>query len=108
MSKRYHVRWAAAARVDLQRILSFIAADSPGNALNILKKIRRKTTALYTMPDRGRIVPELKDQGIHLYREIMVNPWRILYRITDTTVFVVSVIDSRRNVEDILLDRLVT
>lgn len=107
MSKKYHVQWAAAARGDLQQILSYIAADSPGNALNILKKIRQKTASLYTMPDRGRIVPELKDQGIHLYREIMVPPWRILYRITDTTVFVVSVIDSRRNVEDILLDRLV-
>ena len=107
MSKKYHVQWAAAARDDLQQMLSYIAADSPGNALNILKKIRQKTASLYTMPDRGRIVPELKDQGIHLYREIMVSPWRILYRITDTTVFVVSVIDSRRNVEDILLDRLV-
>lgn len=108
MSKRYDVRWTAAARDDLQQILSYIAADSPANALHILKKIRQKASGLYTMPDRGRIVPELKDQGIHLYREIMVSPWRILYRITDTTVFVVSVIDSRRNVEDILLDRLVT
>jgi len=107
MSRRYHVRWAVAARDDLQRILAYIAADSPNNALQVLAKIKQKSAALYTMPDRGRIVPELKAQGIHLYREIIVVPWRILYRATDTTVLVVSVIDSRRNVEDILLDRLV-
>jgi len=106
MSKKYHVQWAAAAHSDLLQIISHIATDSPDNALHILKKIRQKTSGLYTLPDPGRIVPELKDQGIHIYREIMVPPWRILYRITDTTVFVVSVIDSRRNVEDILLNRL--
>jgi hypothetical protein len=59
------------------------------------------------MPNQGRIVPELKEQGIQTYRELIVAPWRIVYRVSDTTVFVLSVIDSRRNVEDILLDRLI-
>jgi toxin ParE1/3/4 len=31
----------------------------------------------------------------------------VIYRISDATVFVLSVIDSRRNVEDILLNRFV-
>lgn len=62
---------------------------------------------LYTLPDRGRIVPELHDQGINIYREISVPPWRIIYRISDSTVYVLSVIDSRRNVEDILLNRFI-
>ena len=44
--------------------------------------------------------------GIHIYRELIVAPWQIVYRISDTTVFVLSVIDSRQNVEDILLHRL--
>jgi len=75
--------------------------------LRILQNIKQKVSALYTMPDRGRIVPELKAQGIHTYRELIIAPWRIIYRISDTTVFVLSVIDSRRNVEDILLDRFI-
>ena len=107
MSKKYQVAWTTVAINDLKQIIEYIAIDSPGNASQILKKIRQKTSDLYAMPDRGRIVPELKDQGIHTYRELIIAPWRMIYRITDTTVFVLSVIDSRRNVEDILLDRFI-
>jgi toxin ParE1/3/4 len=105
MNKKYQVAWAAIAQHDLKQIIDYIAIDSPGNASPILQKIKLKVSDLYTMPDRGRIVPELKQQGIHTYRELIIVPWRVIYRISDTTVFVLSVIDSRRNVEDILLDR---
>ena len=105
MNKKYQVEWAAIAQHDLKQVIDYVAIDSPGNASQILQKIKQKVSALYTMPDRGRIVPELKDQGIHTYREFIIAPWRVIYRISDTTVFVLSVIDSRRNVEDILLDR---
>ena len=107
MSKKYQVAWAAVAQRDLKQIIEYIAIDTPGNASRILEKIRKKVSDLYTMPDRGRIVPELKEQGIHTYRELIIAPWRVIYRISNTTVFVLSVIDSRRNVEDILLDRFV-
>jgi toxin ParE1/3/4 len=105
MNKKYQVAWAEIAQHDLKQIIDYIAIDSPGNASRILQKIKQKVSALYTMPDRDRIVSEFKGQGIHTYRELIVTPWRIIYRISDTTVFVLTVIDSRRNVEDILLDR---
>jgi len=107
MKKTYHVLWASVAQRDLVRITDSIAANSPGNALSILKKIKRTAATLRTLPERGRIPPELRDQGIHIYRELLVVPWRIIYRVSDTTVYVLSVIDARRNVEDILLERLV-
>jgi plasmid stabilization system protein ParE len=107
MNKKYHVEWAAIAERDLKQLIDYIATASPANALQILKKIKQKTSSLYTLPERGRIVPELQDQGIQIYREVIVAPWRIIYRITDTTVYVLSVIDAGRNVEDILLDRLI-
>jgi len=105
MIKQYKVEWASVAEVDLKRIIDYIAIDSPGNALQILERIRQKVSALYTLPERGRIVPELKEQGINIYRELIISPWRIVYRISDTTVYVLSIIDSRQNVEDILLNR---
>ena len=105
MNKKYQVEWAAIAQHDLKQIIDYIAIDSPSNASLILQEIKQKVSDLYTMPDRGRIAPELKEQGIHTYRELIIAPWRVIYRISDTTVFVLSVIDSRRNVEDILLDR---
>jgi plasmid stabilization system protein ParE len=107
MKKIYDVVWSATSEKDLRGILEYIAADSPSNAFEIFNEIKQKTSRLYAFPERGRIVPELKDQGIVLYRELIVPPWRIIYRISKKTVYVLSVLDSRQNVEDILLRRLI-
>ena len=107
MSSKYNVIWASVAEKDLKNIVEYITEESPQNALKILTKIRQKASDLYTLPERGRIVPELQDQGILLYRELIIAPWRLIYRISGQEIFVLSVIDSRRNVEDILLKRFI-
>ena len=106
MNQKYDVVWSNIAENDLKNIVEYIADDSPPNALKIFKRITQKATSLYTFPERGRIVPELRDQGILQYRESVISPWRILYRISEKSVLVLSVLDSRRNIEDILLKRL--
>ena len=106
MNLEYKVIWTDTAENDLKAIIEFISIDSPRNALNILKKIKQKASNLYSLPERGRIVPELQSQGILQYREIIIPPWRLMYRITEREIYVLTVIDSRRNVEDILLARL--
>ena len=106
MKKSYEVLWAAVAESDLLGILVFIAEESPGNAIKTLKKIRSRTAKLEHSPMQGRVAPELRSQGISLYRELVITPWRLIYKIEQKRVYVVSVIDSRRNVEDILLARL--
>jgi toxin ParE1/3/4 len=40
------------------------------------------------------------------YRELIIVPWRIIYRVAENKIYVLSVLDSRQNVEDILLKRL--
>ena len=106
MSIPFKVHWADIAEEDLKNIIFYIAEDSPTNARNIFEKIKETASSLTHFPQRGRIVPELQDQGISLYRELILAPWRIIYRVSDKKVFVLSVIDSRQNVEDILLKRL--
>ena len=106
MNLEYKVIWTDTAENDLKEIIEFISIDSPRNALSILKKIKQKASNLYSLPERGRIVPELQSQGILQYREIIIPPWRLMYRITEREIYVLTVIDSRRNVEDILLARL--
>ena len=106
MKKRYQVVWSNIAENDLKTIIEYITDDSPPNTLKIFKSIKQKASGLNTFPERGRIVPELQDQGILQYRELIISPWRLLYRISEKNVFVLSVLDSRRNIEDILLKRL--
>ena len=107
MSRNFTVKWTATAEYDLDSIIGFIAEDSIDEALKIVERMRKKAVGLHVLPERGRVVPELKEQGIILYREIIIAPWRMIYRIFGQTVFVLAVLDSRRNLEDILLDRFV-
>jgi len=107
MSKTYKVNWANVAENDLIEIIEYISIESPADALKILQKIKKMASSLYSLPERDRVVPELQDQGILTYREIVIPPWRIIYRISENEVYVLTVLDARRNVEDILLKRLV-
>lgn len=107
MSKGFQVQWAGSAVRDLERIIAHIAADSPALAGSILARIKQAATELYQLPNRGRCVPELQAQGIVLYRELVVPPWRIVYRVGETSVIVLAVFDSRQNIEDILLEKLI-
>lgn len=107
MNKKYEVTWPNTAEKDLIDIVEYIAADSPSNAVTAFKNIKQKASSLYTFPERGRIVPELRDQGIAQYRELIISPWRVIYRISKKIVYVLSVLDSRQNIEDILLKRLI-
>lgn len=106
MSPKFKIIWSETAHADLLGIIEYIAQESPANAKKILKSIKDKASNLYLSPQQGRVLPELQEQGITQYRELIINPWRLIYRITEDRVFVLSVLDARQNVEDILLNRL--
>ncbi|MGA1874116.1 MAG: type II toxin-antitoxin system RelE/ParE family toxin [bacterium] len=107
MNENYKVIWAGIAENDLSSIIEYIANDSPTKALQTLQKIKEKTSSLFHSPERGLIVPELQEQGIFQYRELIVPPWRVNYRISGKDIHVLSALDSRQNVEDILFRRLI-
>ena len=105
-SRRYRVIWTETAARDLEEIISYIAKDSKQQATKVLRKIRGRSATLRSTPSRGRIVPELLEFDLRGWRELIVSPWRIIYRIEGRLVFVDSVLDGRRDVEDILMQRL--
>ncbi len=106
MKKSYDMVWAESAEKDLYGIIQYIARDHLSRAAAILNKIQRKTSSLYHSPTRGRVIPELREQGVLQYRELIISPWRVMYRIEGKRILVVGVLDSRRNVEDILFERI--
>jgi toxin ParE1/3/4 len=103
--KRFVVEWAQPASKDLENIIDYISQDNVDTAITIFEKIKSKCNTLNQFPDRGRIVPELKAYGILSYRELIISPWRVIYRTSDQKVHVLAVIDSRRNMDDILIER---
>jgi toxin ParE1/3/4 len=106
MNREYEVIWSNRAANDFEHIIEYIARDGPSNAMQVFKKIRDRASGLYRFPQRGRIVPEPQAQGVRQYRELITAPWRIVYRISERSVCVLCVLDSRQNIEDILLQRL--
>jgi toxin ParE1/3/4 len=108
MKRASTVKWSETSERDLKAIVEYISEDSPTRAHEVLNDIKAKASSLHAFPERGRTVPELLDQGITQYRELVVAPWRIIYRISADTVYVLSVLDSRQNLEDILLRRLLS
>ena len=108
MKKTYEVEWSKISEKDLVAIIEYIADDNPSRAYEVFQEVKRKASTLRSLPERGRIVPELQDQGITQYRELVIPPWRIIYRISERIVYMLSVLDSRRNIEDILLKRLIS
>lgn len=106
MAGTYTVQWARVAASDLQAILQRIGTDDVGAAELVLARIQQRTESLCEMPERGRVVPELAAYGVQSYRELLVAPWRVIYRISARTVFIVAVLDARRNIGELLRERL--
>lgn len=104
---RRRVLWAQSARRDLESIVSWLADRSPQAALSTLDRLEARAKSLGTLADRGRIVPELGRLQIQQYRELVVPPHRLIYRIRASRVLVLAVVDARRSLEDALLDRLI-
>jgi addiction module RelE/StbE family toxin len=107
MVEKYFIKWAAPARNDLDEIVEYIAQSNITYAIKILDKIEQAVKKLDISPKRGRIVPELERYGYILYREIIVDYWRIMYKIENDIVYIMVVIDGRRNVEDIILKKII-
>jgi addiction module RelE/StbE family toxin len=105
--EQYTVNITATARKDLREIISYIGRNNPGTALKILGKIEARINSLDHFPYRGGYVPELLKRNIKDYRQLLESPWRIIYRIDDDIVNVLLIVDSRRNVQDILVERLI-
>jgi toxin ParE1/3/4 len=100
------VHWTATAKYDLSAIIDYIAAEDPQAALSVLDTLQQHAASLESLSERGRIVPELGDAGLSQYRELVVKPWRILYLPGTDAVHVVAVLDGRRDLQTLLLERL--
>ena len=106
MSKAYRIQWAPTAIDDLDEILDFIAVhDGNDAARRVHTKIIARIDTLAAHPKRGRIVPELKGFGIKDYRELIVRPYRVFFRIMRGKVGIVGVLDGRRDLEELLVNR---
>ena len=104
--KNFEAIWTKNAEFDLESIIEYIKTDSVKMAKNIFFEIKAQCNDLSIFPTSGRIVPELQQIGILKHRELIYKRWRIIYKIENEKIYILIVVDSSRNIEDILFQRL--
>ena len=106
--KTYKLRWTKNAKDDLIDIVTRIKQENPNTAMEIYQKLRKRAQSSNFFPLKGRVVPELLDEGITYYRELIEKPWRVIYRVGDETVYLIAIIDSRQNLDELLLKKILS
>ena len=81
-------------------------ADSQAAALDLVEKLESTCKTLSIMPERGQLPSELERAGIYQYRQIHYKPYRIIYEISDKDIFILCILDGRRDLIDSLTSRL--
>lgn len=106
MSEHFKIVWTRAARVDLDQLIDYVANEAGvDRAIALYEKTRDKVDSLCHLPRRGRIVPELERIAVAEFREILIDRHRIIFRIDGGKIVLIGILDGRRDLEAILVDR---
>ena len=96
MSKDIKVLWAENAIQDLVGIRTFIAQDSIERAEKWIFELYTAGENLSKFSGRGRIVPEFNQENL---RELLIENYRLIYRIKPTTVEIITVFEGHRQLK---------
>lgn len=88
-----NVRWSRKALGDLEDIHDFIRQDAPTKADEFINALIESAEQLELFPQSGRSVPEYDKPTI---RELLHPPYRIIYRLKQDRVEIVTVIHNAR------------
>ena len=95
------------AEKDLEDLYHHILLnDGPGKADHVLNQIESAINKLKKLPERGVYPKELITLGIREYREVFFKAYRIIYRISNKKVFIMLIVDGRRDMQTLLTRRL--
>lgn len=80
--------WTQPALQELDAIADYIALDNPQAARRLVRQVFEKARQLEIFPRSGRTPPELPDTT---YRELLVAPCRIFYRMENGNVLIIHI-----------------
>ena len=92
--------WTASALDDLEGIAEYIDLSNPSAAKKLVRTVFDKVSRLKKHPESGRVPAELA--GLN-YREVVVPPCRIFYRVDGDKVLILHVMREERDLLKFLL-----
>ena len=80
--------------------------DCVANADRVLDRLLAVVESLARFPERGSYPKELLALGIKEYRHAMLEPYRIIYKVSGNQVPIYLIADGRRDMQSVLARRL--
>ncbi|MGH9419092.1 MAG: type II toxin-antitoxin system RelE/ParE family toxin [Thermoanaerobaculia bacterium] len=88
------IRWTAHASLLLDEVGQYLFQKSPAGAATVVEALLDAAESLALFPERGRVVPELKDPDC---RELLVRDYRLVYRVNVDYVLIVALVHGSRD-----------
>ena len=103
----YEVVILESARRDLRLIVDYLTAHDSGDAAErLIAAFADKVTSLKRFPLRGGRPAELERVGAADVRQLLIKPYRLIYRVIERRVFIMLIADGRRDMQALLERRL--
>ena len=103
----FEVLLTEGAEQDLEAIHDYLATfDRMAGANRVLDRLARVAGSLSRFPERGSYPTELLALGIKEYRQAILDPYRLIYRVTDRQAIIHLIVDGRRDLQSLLARRL--
>jgi len=104
------VEWTPDGINSLDEILEYYVLNVGENtANNIYKRIMKEIDILEIEELKTKQTQELKDIGIFDVYELVINPWKVYYKLKNDNkkAYILFVLDARRNIEEILISKVI-
>jgi len=102
------VRISEPALLDLLDINDYYLVEVDDKAADkIIVGLEVAINSLAKLTDRGSVPKELLALGIRQYRQIIIKPYRFIYEPLPDKVIVHAILDGRRDIQSLLVQRLV-
>ena len=88
--------WLPQAAQDLQGISDYIGGQSPAYADTMIDRILDAVEGLERFPNMGPRLSGMRKKGVEL-RQLVVRPFRIVYRVKYDRVIIVAVVHGARD-----------
>lgn len=95
------------AEQDLKELRSYVVKNfSQDTWLKTYGKLKESIRHLATFPLLGAVPPELETLNLSQYRQIVSGMNRIIYEPRADAVYIYLIVDSRRDLQSLLMQRL--
>jgi toxin ParE1/3/4 len=94
--------WTEPALLDLDEVAEYIVLDDPAVACCYVQKVFDRSEQLESHPQSGKQVEELPGTP---YREIVIPPCRVIYRLEKNTVNILCVMRTERLLRQYLIEK---